>query len=308
MDSSAKAVIFPGQGAQYVGMGRSLYETFSASRDLFSGIDEILGFQLSQKCFQGPEEDLKNTRYQQLAILAVSLAAFQALSEKDREKVKFLSGLSLGEYSCLYAAGVLSLRDVVLLVKERAEAMEEAATQNPSTMLALVGINSEAAQDLQSVGFYVANVNSPQQTVVSVAKGKKEQVIKDIAGQGIKVVELSVSGGFHSPFMEPARIRLEKIINTLEFSRARIPVVSNVTALGHTDPEEIRKNLLKQLVSPVLWKQCVEYMLAQGVGVFYETGPSRILKGLIRKISRQAIVQNFEKAEDFQDADQSVRK
>jgi len=295
------AVVFPGQGAQYAGMGKTLYDNFSQARDMFQAVDQAAGFSLSRMCFEGPEQDLKNTRIQQLAILAVSLACYQCLPVKTKESIAFFSGLSLGEYPCLYCAGVLALEDVVALVKERAEAMEEAAALNPSTMFAVLGKGEGKLPDLQSLGFYVANMNCPGQTVVSLAKENKEAVRTGLVSAGFKVIELKVSGGFHSPFMEPARKRLEKMIDGIEFKDADIPIVSNVTAKGHLSSAEIRENLLNQLISPVLWQECVEFMIGQGVGRFLETGPKQVLKGLIKKISRSVAVTNFEKYDDYQD-------
>lgn len=296
------AIVFPGQGAQYVGMGKSLYENFQEARDVFGAIDRLLGFALSEKCFYGPAEELKNTRLQQLAILSVSIASYEVLKQKKKLESVYFSGLSLGEYSCLYATGVLNLENTLILVKERAEAMEEAARKNPSTMFAVLGVDKRSLHTQESLGFYIANINSPQQIVISLPMDKKDMIKEALTEYGAKVIELQVSGGFHSPFMEDAKEQLKKTIDQMEFKKAHTPIVSNVTARAHQDSEDIKNNLLQQLVSPVLWCECVEQMTEKGVDTFFEVGPQRVLKGLIRKITPQVIVYNFGEKEDFQDA------
>ena len=294
-----KAVIFPGQGAQYAGMGQSLYEDFPQARNIFSSIDRILGFSLSQKCFYAKSDELKETSTQQLAILAVSLAAFEVFREKHL-KIDYLSGLSLGEYSCLYAAEVLSLKDLVVLVRERANAMQKAAGANPSTMFAVIGLKEQMIEEIaKEENFYIANINSPQQIVISLAKDRKDKIRKALEAKEARVIELEVNGGFHSPFMNSAKEHLGKVVEGMEFFEAKIPIVSNFTASAHTGANEIKKNLLEQLTSPVLWKDCVEFMVKSGVDSFFEVGPSKVLKGLMRKIDREAKVINIEKKEDL---------
>lgn len=295
-----QAVIFPGQGAQYVGMGRSLYGNFPQAKSIFSSVDKILGFSLSEKCFQGRESELKETSTQQLAILAVSLAAFEAFKEKE-PKIDYLSGLSLGEYSCLYAAEVLSLEDLVVLVRERAKAMHRSATDNPSTMFAVIGLERETLEDIaEKENFYIANINSPQQIVVSLEKSKKAGISKALGAAGARVIELVVSGGFHSPFMNPAKEHLSSVVEGMKFSDAKVPIVSNFTAGSHTNAEEIKKNLLEQLTSPVLWNDCVGFMIKAGVDLFFEVGPSKVLRGLMRKIDREIKVINIGESQDLE--------
>lgn len=300
LNKKMQAVIFPGQGAQYVGMGQSLYENFLEARDIFSSLDKILGFSLSQKCFQGQESELKETSIQQIAILSVSLAAFEVFKGKEL-KIDYLSGLSLGEYSCLYAAEVLSLEDLVILVRERAKAMQEAAIANPSTMFAVIGLSRQALEAIaKKENFYIANVNSSQQIVVSLEKTRKDDIHKALETAGARVIELEVSGGFHSPFMNRAKEYLASVIEGMKFHDAKIPIVSNFTAFGHTKSEEIKNNLLEQLISPVLWKDCVDFMIKAGVDLFFEVGPSKVLCGLMKKINRQAKVINVGESQDLE--------
>ena len=295
-----KAVIFPGQGAQYVGMGKSLYENFPQAKSIFSSIDKILGFSLSKKCFRGQESELKETSTQQLAILAVSLAAFEVFKEKE-SRIDYLSGLSLGEYSCLYAAEVLSLEDLVVLVHQRAKAMQEAAIANPSTMFAVIGLERETLEGIaKKENFYIANINSPQQTVISLEKSREDDIFRALEATGARVIELVVSGGFHSPFMNPAKEHLASVVEGMKFSDAKVPIVSNFTASGHTKSEEIKKNLLEQLTSSVLWNDCVGFMIKAGVDLFFEIGPSKVLRGLMRKIDREAKVINIGESQDIE--------
>ncbi|MFH1503784.1 MAG: ACP S-malonyltransferase [Candidatus Omnitrophota bacterium] len=294
-----KAVIFPGQGSQYTGMGKSLYDGFSAAGNIFSSVNSILGYELSKKCFKAEEAELKDTLIQQLAILTVSLAAYEAFKTKNI-KVDYLAGLSLGEYSCLYAAEVVNLEGLVTLVKERAQAMQKASRTGSSTMFAVLGVDRDIVEEKAKQGnFYIANINSPKQIVISLARGNREEIRGLFEACGAKVIELEVSGGFHSFFMEPAKERLKKVIEEIEFEDAKIPIVSNFTAAAHVKSEEIKNNLIQQLVSPVLWNDCVEFMAAKGVDLFFEVGPSKTLRGLIRKINPQLKVVNIEKKEDI---------
>ncbi len=294
------AVIFPGQGAQYPGMGQSLCDAFPEAKKIFSALDDTLGFKLSEKCFRSNKEELKDTAVQQLAILAVSLAAF-AVFRTRKSTISYLSGLSLGEYSCLYAAGVLGLEDLAVLVRERAQAMQEAALANPSAMFAVIGCTPEALKELAAAeNFYIANLNSPGQTVISLAQNQREKVSRALEIKAARIVELEVNGGFHSPFMEPAKHRLAGVLEKMTLKDAEVPIVSNFTGRAHTTGGEIKQNLLEQLISPVLWQKCVEFMAAEGVDLFWEIGPSKVLRGLLRKINPALRVVNLEKKADFE--------
>jgi len=293
------AIIFPGQGSQYQGMGKSLYDNFSQAKELFSYIDNCAGFSISGMCFEGKPEELKRTHHQQMAILAVSLVSYELFKAKN-VKFDFLSGLSLGEYTCLYPAGVLDLKNLIYLVKERSIAMEDASTVNPSSMFAVIGLGRDTLGPLaKGNGFYPANLNSNQQIAVSLAKDDRQRVKQFLESKGAKVIELDVGGGFHSIFMEPAKKHLAKVLEALEFSDANTPIVSNFTAKAHTNKSEIKRNLLEQLTSTVLWNDCVQFLAGNNVNTFFEIGPSKVLRGLIRKINPELKVINIEKKEDL---------
>ncbi len=296
---SKEVIIFPGQGSQYPQMGLSLYQNYQSAKEIFDLVDKVSEVEVSKAIFEGDREKLKDTLIQQLAILAVSLAAYEQIKDK-LESINYLAGLSLGEYSCLYAGGILSLQDVITLVKVRAQAMQKAAKINPSAMLAIIGTQREdlepKAKDLK---FYISNLNAPSQVVISTGEQNKQTVKASLEKEGLRVIELNVSGGFHSPFMEPARRELEQVINQLQFADAKIPLVSNVTAQEHIEAEHIKDNLIKQLISPVLWMKSIKYLSQKGVNCFYEVGPSKILKGILRKIDRNLKVTNIEKKEDL---------
>jgi len=302
MEGVRKAIVFPGQGSQYVGMGYDFFEKFPQARRIFHEADEILGFSISSFCFSGPEEKLKETEIQQLAIVVTSIAIFEVFKEKfkDIKNFSYFSGLSLGEYTALYASGVLDFKDTLILVKERAKAMQKASRINPSSMLAIIGVKEEELKKEKNSDFHISNLNSPQQVVISVSKDKKEEVKKRMQEKGRKVVELKVSGGFHSPFMEPAKKDLEKVIEKLTFKQAYPPIVSNFLAKPVKDTSLIKESLLNQLTHPVLWQKCIEFMIEEGVKVFFEVGPSRVLRGLIKKINSQVKIVNIEKVKDLE--------
>jgi len=294
-----KAIIFPGQGAQYPGMGKDLYDAFPKARETFDSIDGILGFKISQTCFEASSEVLKKTETQQLAILATSLVSYEVFKEKNIA-VDFLSGLSLGEYTCLYPAGVLDMQTLVRVVKERARAMEEASRSEPSSMYAVIGLTGQVLSlKAKELSFFVANINSPVQTAISFKKENAQRIKEALESLGARVIPLEVGGGFHSPFMDSARKHLKKVLDSVAFNDARIPIVSNVNAGCFQDKDQIKQNLLDQLTSTVLWNDCVGALAQRGVDTFFEIGPSKVLRGLMRKINPELKVINIEKKENL---------
>ena len=290
------AYIFPGQGAQYAGMGKDLYENSPAAKRIFDTADGLLGFRLSKLCFEGPVEELTLTKNCQLAVLTTSIAALRTLEEEGKTvEPVFAAGLSLGEYSALVAAGAISFEDSLLLVRDRANLMTRSAEKNPGTMLAVIGLDKEIVDVLvKDAGVEIANRNCPGQIVVT---GKKEGINKfaKLADEeGAKrVIELVVSGAFHSTLMKEASARLEERLKGAEFRLPRVETLSNVTARPFASVEDIRKNLALQVSSSVLWEDSVRYMVARGVNNFLEIGPGRVLKGLLRKISPSLKVLNI---------------
>jgi [acyl-carrier-protein] S-malonyltransferase len=290
---SKTAFIFPGQGSQYVGMGRDISEAFPAARDAFDVANDILGFDLSAICFNGPEERLRETRYTQLAILAHSVAVWRVIKDKGTSP-DFVAGHSVGEYSALVANGSLAYSDALRLVRVRAEAMYSSGVKWPGAMAAIIGIPEGKLDDLLTeageAGIIVpANYNSPAQIVVSGEVAAVEKAIEVARSHGAKrAIRLNVSGAFHSPLMEPAEQELASAMDAVGFSDTEIPVVSNVSARGVTAPGEIAELLRRQLTSPVRWHQSMTYLLGRGIRSFVEVGPGKVLCGLLKRIDPEA--------------------
>ncbi len=294
------AVVFPGQGSQYVGMGKDLADSFSVAKFMFNKADSVLGEKISDICFNGPEEKLKETLYQQVAVFLVSAVNLEVLKEKYNPDCLFYAGLSLGEYTALYAANILGFEDTLRLVQKRAQFMSAAAKDSRSSMLAVIGLSAGQVEQCAIPDVYIANLNSPGQVVVSVKADKIEEVKAHFARQGAKkVIELKVSGGFHSPFMNSAKDRLSEAIKEIDFRDAVKPIISNADASPHTQSSQIKENLVKQLINPVLWQKSVEFMKDQNIGLLYEVGPSKVLKGIIRKIDSGLEVKNFGQLSDY---------
>lgn len=290
-----KAYVFPGQGAQFTGMGKDLFEANAAARDLFAQADAALGYALSETMFTGSDEELKQTRITQPAIFTHSVVSF--LSQAERPQPGAVAGHSLGEFSALVAAGVLSFTDALKLVQERALAMQDACDANPGTMAAVLGMEDAQVEDIcagiTDEVVVPANYNSPGQLVISGSLAGVEKASQLLQEAGARrVVMLPVGGAFHSPLMQPAQDRLQAAIENTDFSAASCPVYQNVDAEPTTDATVIQQKLIKQLTAPVRWTQTVKAMIAAGVTEFVEVGGNgKVLKGLIMKVDRSVPVQ-----------------
>lgn len=285
-----KAYIFPGQGAQFTGMGMDVYETSDVARELFERANEILGFDITKIMFEGSAEELKETKVTQPAIFLHSVALFKALG--DSAVPQMVAGHSLGEISALVANGVLSFDDGLRLVSQRAQAMQKACDSVPSTMAAILGLEDELVEsvcaDVDGV-VVAANYNCPGQLIISGEIEAVNEACERLKERGAKrALVLPVGGAFHSPLMEPAREELAAAIEKTTFSTPTCPIYQNVSTTAVTDPAEIKKNLLFQLTAPVKWTQSVENMLKDGATKFIEVGPGKVLQGLVKKVDRQA--------------------
>lgn len=284
----SQAYIFPGQGAQFPGMGKALYEKSSRARTLFEQANDILGFRISDVMFEGTAEDLKATRVTQPAVFLHSVVSFFNLPDP---KPAMAAGHSLGEFSALVAVGGLSFEDGLRLVAKRAEAMQAACEGTPSTMAAVLGLDDEKVEsvlaEITDEVVVPANYNCPGQLVISGSLAGVEKARLALLEAGAKrVLLLQVGGAFHSPLMEPARQALKSAIENTRFSKPLWPVYQNVDALPYLDPDAIRMNLVNQLTAPVRWTQIVENMLSDGATRFTECGPGTVLQGLVRKVDR----------------------
>jgi len=297
------AYIFPGQGAQYVGMGKDLYETYPEARQVFDKANEILKFDLIKLMFEGPKEELTLTSNSQVAILVHSIAALKVLEQKKSEEFlpKFAFGLSLGEYSSLVAAECLTFEDAVKLVRKRGRFMQAASEKNPGKMVSIIGMELDELEKLcKGFGSEIANLNSPGQVVISGNKSSVELTANMAKEKGAKrAIVLDVSGAFHSSLMTPAKEKLEKEINTITFNAPKYPVICNVTAKPASGPKEIKENLILQVNSRTLWHDSVRYVSSEGIKTYLEIGPGSVLKGLLRRIDKSLNVINFEKSANF---------
>ncbi len=291
-----KAYVFPGQGAQFVGMGKELYDTVPAARQMFDRANEILGFSITDIMFAGTDEELKQTSVTQPAIFLHSVILAKALGDNFRPD--FTAGHSLGEFSALVAAGALGFEEGLRLVAKRADAMQKACNLQPSTMAAVLGLDDKAVEDIcASVDGVVvaANYNCPGQLVISGSVEAVEAACAKLLEAGAKrALKLNVNGAFHSPLMEPARVELEKAIRETAFSQPVCPVYQNVDAKPYVDPEAIKANLIAQLTSPVRWTQTVQNMIADGAAEFVELGPGNVLCGLVKKVNREMACESMQ--------------
>jgi len=293
---SKVAFVFPGQGSQVVGMGRDIFQTSSMARQVFEEADETLGFSLSKLCFEGPENKLRQTKNTQPAIMTVSIACLRAaFGDKNGIQPVFVAGHSLGEYTALVVAGVLSFSNGLRLVRERARLMQEAGEKRPGGMAAIIGLDLVSLQEVcRETGTEVANINSPKQTVISgTNKGLVWAMNLAKARGARKVIRLNVSGGFHSLLMQSAVEGLTRAISQFDFSDPMVPLVANITARPAFTVEEIKNGILQQVCGCILWQSSIEYMINAGVSTFIEIGPRQVLTKLIKKISSDVDVRNI---------------
>jgi [acyl-carrier-protein] S-malonyltransferase len=300
MDEPVKvAYVFPGQGSQWVGMGRDLYDNFDAARVVFDQADEVLGLPLSRLCFEGPEDELRQTINAQPAIVATSFACLEAISDEDGSSrlppPAFVAGHSLGEYTALAAAGVLDFADAVYLARERGRLMHEAGLRQPGGMVAIIGLDEASlAEVCHQTGARIANINCPGQLVISGGEEAVTQAADLARSRGApRTIRLQVSGAFHTPLMQPAVDGMSEIIATLSFRQPVVPIIGNTSGEPLTTGEQVKAELLAQLCNCVQWQRSIEYMVANGVAAFIEIGPGKVLTGLIKRINRDVKLVNI---------------
>ncbi len=306
------AFVFPGQGSQSVGMGKSLYEASVVAKEIFDKADEVLGRSISKMCFEGPEEDLKQTINTQPAILVTSIAALEALKEKTDVKPDYVAGHSLGEYGAYYAAGVIDFSTAMKLIDKRAKEMNAAAESTKGAMTAVIGMSKEAILDtIEKIDgmVSVANYNSPAQIVITGeadAVAKANDALKEAGAK--RVIPLPVSGGFHSMLMEEASVKFSEILDDCDIKDAQIPVFTNVDAEPTTAAIRFKAKMTAQIYSSVMWTQTIEKMAADGVDTIVEIGPGKVLAGLVKKTNPAINVLNVFDEESLNAAVESLKK
>ncbi|MFC1892665.1 ACP S-malonyltransferase [Chloroflexota bacterium] len=293
------AYVFPGQGAQWVGMGRDLYDGFPAAKAVFEQADEALGFSLSRLCFKGPEEELRQTVNAQPAIVTVSFACLRAVDgvadNAGLTPAAFIAGHSLGEYSALAAAGVLEFADAVYLSRERGRLMHEAGLKQPGGMVAIIGLDEPIlAEVCGQTGTQIANINCNGQIVISGIEENLTQAVDLARSRGAqRTIRLQVSGAFHTTAMQPAVDGMSEIMATLDFRQPAVPIIGNTTAEPLTTGKQVKAELLQQLCNCVQWQRSIEYMVANGVSTFIEMGPGKVITGLIKRINKDVRTLNI---------------
>ncbi|HEX6649383.1 MAG TPA: ACP S-malonyltransferase [Pyrinomonadaceae bacterium] len=295
------AIVFPGQGSQSPGMGRELFETSTAARQVFEEADDALGFAISRLCFEGPAEELQLTENTQPAILTVSVAAFRAMAESGIGAPAFVAGHSLGEYSALVAAGALRLSDAVRTVRARGRYMQEAVPVGTGAMAAVIGgelndIERVCEETRGEQVCSVANMNSPNQVVIAGNTEAVDRAVEALKGVAKRVIKLNVSAPFHCALMKPAQDRLATDLERVVFNEPAMPVVTNVDARATRAPQELRDALVRQVSAPVRWVESMQLLAQQGVDTFVEAGPGKVLTGLMRQINRDVKTLNVEDA------------
>jgi [acyl-carrier-protein] S-malonyltransferase len=298
-----RAFLFPGQASQYVGMAADLYDEFEIVREYFDKADEILNLDLKSTCFNGPDEKLVRTEYTQPAIFVHSVA-INAILKKTGFRPQVAAGHSLGEYSALVSAGVLSFEDGLKAVKLRSQLMQKCCDEYPGTMAAIVGLSYDKVKDIINdiEGVVPANYNSPEQVAISGFTHSVEIACERLKETGAKrAIMLAVNGAYHSPLMRYAKEKMAEYINSLEFGKFDFPVVANVTAVTIDDPVKMKSLLIEQIISPVLWYPTIEMILEKGVREFYEVGPGKVLQGLLKRSLKveQYSIYNLDKAKQI---------